>query len=101
MSVCGTRRTGDQQGVHLIRLALFLCILAARTAAAPFGPGELLVFDLKWQFVRGGVATMSIHPVPGDTSLWQIRTRARSVGVLDVFYTVRDTLSSTIRRSTL
>lgn len=101
MSVCGTRRTGDQQGVHLIRLAWFLCLLAARTAAAPFGPGELLVFDLKWQFVRGGVATMSIHPVPGDTSLWQIRTRARSVGVLDVFYTVRDTLSSTIRRSTL
>lgn len=76
-------------------------LLASGAQASPFGPGELLVFDLKWKFVTGGVATMSVHPVPGDTSLWQIRTRARSVGVVDVFYTVRDTLSSTIRKSTL
>lgn len=76
-------------------------LLASGAPASPFGPGELLVFDLKWKFVTGGVATMSVHPVPGDTSLWQIRARAHSTGVVDLFYTVRDTITSTVRKSAI
>lgn len=44
---------------------------------------------------------MSTRPVPGDTSRLQIRTHASSIGFVDVFYTVRDTLVSTVRAATL
>ena len=69
--------------------------------ATPFQPGEVLQFALKWEFVTGGRAVMEVRQDPADSTAWQIQSRAWSVGIVDVFYTVRDTLLSVIDRDTL
>ncbi len=70
-------------------------------AAAPFAPGEVLDYSLKWEFVTGGRARMELCASPGDSTAWEIHSRAWSVGFVDVFYTVRDTMLSVIDRDTL
>jgi len=65
------------------------------TGSLPYGPGERLDFRLRWQFLVGGAASMSIVALPGD-SLWRMTTVARSTGLLDALYPVRDTLATTV-----
>ena len=102
--------------------ALFSAMLAALIVSAvpncgateplppwPFGPGEQMAYQLRWKFVVGGTATIDViadsassgAAAPRPTGMWQMRSLATSTGIVDLFYTVRDTLVSTVDPSTL
>lgn len=67
----------------------------------PFAPGEVLTFDLKWQFISAGTATMSVLNDSTAEDGWRIEALAWSTGIVDFFYTVRDTIRSIVDRRTL
>ena len=66
----------------------------------PFGPGERLDFVIKWKFITAGRATIEMVEDSTDSTALRIRTRAFSTGFVDVFFKVRDSLSSVIDRRT-
>jgi hypothetical protein len=77
---------------------LFLGLLflgSARVSAEfypPFREGEDLVFAIRWGVITGGYATLgvpSIDLVSGRTA-YHILSEARSTGMVDTFYKVRD-----------
>lgn len=78
-------------------LALF--VFAAPASAAeppPFAPGERLVFELRWEFVPAGRATLSVMPpteVDGTPARHFVMT-ARTTAFLDTFYKVRDRIDA-------
>ncbi len=62
----------------------------------PFKPGEHLVYELKWEFIKAGEATLSVLPVEtvnGETAFHFVMT-ARSVPFIDIFYKVRDRIDA-------
>jgi len=61
----------------------------------------LLTFDLKWQFITAGTATMGVVADRTDSTAWHIQAFARSTGLIDFFYTVRDSLVATLDSRTL
>ena len=68
----------------------------AAQAAAPVPPcmpyvGEVLYFDVDWEFINAGSATMQITAKDGG---WQTKTFARTNKVLDVFRKVRDHITA-------
>jgi len=67
----------------------------------PFAPGEVLTFELKWQFISAGTATMRVLDDSSASDRWHIQARAWSTGIVDFFYSVRDTILSTIDSRTL
>ncbi len=92
------------------RLALLVGLVALASASGaterdsssvPFGPGEMLTYNLKWEFIKGGEARMSVSEHRRDSTLLDINSLAWSTGIVDMFYTVRDTIVSTIDRDTL
>ena len=75
--------------------------IPAEDISPPFGPGEVLSYNLKWTVIKGGEARMSVVANADADSLWEVHSLAWSTGIVDVFYTVRDTIISTIDRGTL
>lgn len=63
-----------------------------------WSPGEQLDFDVKWQFITVGFATMQIRPpeVANGRMAYHIYTEARSAPFFDSFYKVRNTNESWI-----
>src|SRR5882672_6724329 len=58
----------------------------------PFGEGENLTFAIRWGVVTGGYATLgvpSIDLIDGQPA-YHILSEARSTGMVDAFYKVRD-----------
>lgn len=58
----------------------------------PFQPGERLVFEVRWEFIRAGEAVLEILPVEdfdGEPCFHFVMT-ARTTPFIDVFYKVRD-----------
>ena len=91
---------------HISRLIVLLSFITLIPAGAqepflPFGPGERLDYALKWTFITAGHATIEMIADTADTTALQIRTRAYSTGLVDAFFTVRDSIYSTIDRQTL
>lgn len=65
-------------------------------AALPFQPGERLVYELKWEFIKAGEASLSVLPmdeVNGKKAFHFVMT-AQSVPFIDVFYKVRDRIDA-------
>lgn len=63
---------------------------------APFSPGEKLVFELRWEFIPAGQATLQVLP-PAERDGVPVRhfvLTARTNGFLDTFYKVRDRIES-------
>ncbi len=58
----------------------------------PFQPGEKLKFDLKWEFVKAGEATLQVLPAEtvGDVRAYHFQMTAETTSFVDVFYKVRD-----------
>lgn len=73
-----------------------LLILTASLGHADFQPsfreGEDLTFAIKWGVVTGGYATLGIPSVDqiGDQKAYHILSEARSTGIVETFYKVRD-----------
>ncbi|MFW6241542.1 MAG: DUF3108 domain-containing protein [Thermodesulfobacteriota bacterium] len=62
----------------------------------PFSPGERLVFELRWEFVPAGRATLAVLPpteIDGKPVRHFVMT-ARTNGFMDTFYKVRDRIES-------
>lgn len=53
--------------------------------------GEQLSFDVGWEFINAGSATMAITPMPQG---WQVKTFARTNKALDIFRKVRDYITA-------
>ena len=66
---------------------------ATATKALPCMPyvGEQFSFDVGWEFINAGSATMNIS---AKNQGWQVKTFARTNKVLDVFKKVRDTITA-------
>lgn len=71
-------------------------LVSSLVGAADFQPsfkeGEDLTFAIKWGVITGGYATLSIPSVDqiGDQKAYHILSEARSTGVVETFYKVRD-----------
>jgi len=73
------------------------CVITAASLAkadfqAPFQEGEDLLFQVRWGVVTGGYATLtvpSIDQIDGK-SAYHILSEARSTGMVETFYKVRD-----------
>jgi hypothetical protein len=66
------------------------------SSAAPFSPGERLEFELRWEFVPAGRATLAVMPpteIDGKPVRHFVMT-ARTNRFLDTFYKVRDRIES-------
>jgi len=75
-------------------LLLFPLPAEAEKGEVPFQPGERLTFHVRWAFIHAGEGTLEVHPV---TEVNGSRARhfsftARTSGLADVFYKVRDRL---------
>jgi len=78
--------------------SLFLLLFFPLTAAGeiPFAPGETLRFQLKWEVIPAGEATLQVLPLSetdGIPSFHFVMT-AESNSFVDVFYKVRDRVES-------
>jgi hypothetical protein len=58
----------------------------------PFQEGEDLLFQVRWGVVTGGYATLSVPSIDmvDGKSAYHILSEARSTGMVDTFYRVRD-----------
>jgi hypothetical protein len=72
-------------------MALGASLLRADVQPA-FREGEDLVFQIRWGVVTGGYATLSVPSIDliGGQSAYHILAEARSTGMVDTFYRVRD-----------
>ena len=73
------------------------CVIAAAGLAradyqAPFQEGEDLLFQVRWGVVTGGYATLSVPSIDqiDGKSAYHILSEARSTGMVETFYKVRD-----------
>ncbi|GAV20297.1 hypothetical protein MMIC_P1262 [Mariprofundus micogutta] len=53
--------------------------------------GEHLSFNVDWEFINAGSASMDIHPAPNG---WQVKTIAKTNKALDIFRKVRDYITA-------
>jgi len=57
--------------------------------------GEHLNFDVDWEFINAGSATLDIYPATnGSTNGWQVKTVAKTNKALDIFRKVRDYITA-------
>jgi hypothetical protein len=93
-----------------VRFPVFLlaCLLGflvvqpgAEQGEHSFSSGERLEYIVKWEFITGGTACMNISRDSTDPSRLCIEARARSTGIVDMFFTVRDTFRSIVEARTL
>jgi len=58
----------------------------------PFQEGEDLVFQIRWGVITGGYATLSVPSIDkiDGKSAYHILSEARSTGMVDAFYRVKD-----------
>ncbi len=81
-----------------------MCLLLLVTPSAiaidaidmPFGPGERLVFELRWGVIPAGEAVLEVLPIEemnGEPAYHFVMT-ARTNSFVDVFYKVRDRIDS-------
>jgi uncharacterized protein DUF3108 len=82
-----------------------LLVLVASAGAVekehPFAKGECLTYIVKWEFVTGGTASMNISRDSTNPSCLRIEAQARSTGIVDLFFEVRDTFRSVVDAQTL
>ena len=70
-----------------------LCFSSARADVRPaFREGEDLLFQIRWGVITGGYATLSVPSIDriDGKSAYHILSEARSTGMVDTFYRVRD-----------
>jgi len=75
----------------LIALCLNISVVYAKSACLPYA-GEQLTFNVGWEFINAGSATMIVS-APSDQS-YKVHTAARTNKFLDIFKKVRDTIVS-------
>src|SRR5437016_13015367 len=78
---------------------LFYALLTVGLAASAradyqpaFQQGENLTFAVRWGIITGGYATLGVPSIDliGHEPTYHILSEARSAGVIDAFYKVRD-----------
>jgi len=79
--------------IALIGLCLPMTSSAAIDKGSPCMPyiGEHLSFNVGWEFINAGSASMDILPMATG---WQVKTFARTNKVLDIFKKVRDHITA-------
>ena len=62
----------------------------------PFVPGERLVFDLKWEFVKAGEAVLEVLPIEtiNGVEVYHFVLTAETNKYLDLIYKVRDRIDA-------
>lgn len=72
---------------------------AVQTCANAFVPAEKLTYSISWSnIVRAGIAVMEVKEgqTIGGRRTYQFTSRTHSVGLLDTFYPVQDTVESIV-----
>jgi len=77
--------------VLFIALCMGVSTVYAKPACLPYA-GEQLTFNVGWEFINAGSATMTVS-APSDQS-YKVHTAARTNKFLDIFKKVRDTIVS-------
>ncbi len=75
-----------------VGLLLFIASSLYAEFPSPLREGEHLLFQIRWGLVTGGYATMSIPSIEpiGGLPAYHFLSEARSTGLVDAFYRVRD-----------
>lgn len=62
----------------------------------PFEPGEKLMFDLRWSFIKAGQASLEVDSVKtiNGRKAYHFVLKARSTPFLDLFYKIRDRIDA-------
>ena len=90
---------------HCLALIIFLGLLfpmqalggpAAAPAQTAFGPGEKLVYELRWTFIKAGTATLEVLPTATvkDQPAYHFALTAKSNAFVDSLYKVRDRIDA-------
>jgi hypothetical protein len=76
----------------LAGLLLGVAAIARAEFHPPFREGEDLTFQVRWGVITGGYATLSVPSIDrvGHDEAYHILSEARSTGMVDTFYKVRD-----------
>lgn len=84
----------------LLATLMLFPLLAVPPAGAepvpPFGPGERMSYDIHWTFIHAGTAELVCAPdaeLNGAPARY-FRAEARTLGWVDTFYKVRDTMEA-------
>lgn len=85
----------------LVCLIMFLSCPSIRGGslaadAAPYGPGEILEYDLYWEFIPAGTARLEVSPTVeyGGLPAYHFIMTVRTNSFIDRFYKVRDQIES-------
>jgi hypothetical protein len=69
---------------------------------APFAPGETLTYDVAWSVFPAGEVVAKLTRLEGDSEgAYEVITTARTTGVVDLIYSVRNEFRSTFDSKTL
>ena len=63
---------------------------------SPFYPGEKLTYQLRWNFIPAGEASLEVHPITtiNGVKAYHFVLTAKSNSFIDVFYKVRDRIDA-------
>lgn len=75
---------------------LFSSTTHAAKKAFPFYPGETLIYGIKWGIIPVGEGVLSVHPIRevNGQDAYHFELKVTSYPFLDLFYKVRDKISS-------
>jgi hypothetical protein len=91
-----------------LRLALAFGILASTSMGAsgglPFKPGEKLTFDVRYEFVKAGVATLEVKEITqcgNQSDCFRLVSEARSTMPFSLVFEVKDRVESFVHVDSL
>ncbi|OQX21621.1 MAG: hypothetical protein BWK80_32705 [Desulfobacteraceae bacterium IS3] len=75
---------------------LLLSLNAAEAGDLCFQPGEKLIFELKWSFIKAGEATLEVMPIEtfNGISAYHFVMTAESIPAIDLIYKIRDRIDA-------
>jgi len=105
MVITRSKYTGSMTPGCCLALAVLLGLLfpalvlggpATTPPPVAFGPGEKLVFELRWTFIRAGTATLEVLPMAtvNNQPAYHFALIARSNAFVDSLYKVRDRIDA-------
>jgi hypothetical protein len=85
----------------LLSPLVFLCLMIARGQTVSYQPGEKIEYNIHYGLVNGGIATLKINrDTDSGRELLHSKMEARTVGMVDAVFKVKDIYESFINPET-
>jgi hypothetical protein len=85
----------------LLFTLIFLYLMTAAGQVISYRPGEKLEYNIHYGVVNGGIATLEVtRDTSSGKELWHSKMEARTVGMVDAIFKVKDIYESFINPET-